>query len=78
MGWSKGSDLYSELIWILMKTVPEDNVRKEIYEHMFDAFENLDWDNPDECVGPDEVFDEIYEERFPAEVEDYHQDEQED
>jgi hypothetical protein len=69
MGWSRGSGLFSELIWIMMKTVPEDKVRREIYEHMLDAFEENDWDTQDECVGPDQVFDELFEERYPPEEE---------
>lgn len=68
MGWN-ASGLFAELIFIAQKHTPDDEDRKEIYEHMWDAFVELDWDNQDECLGTDPVFDELYKERKPAEEE---------
>lgn len=67
MGWSSGTSLFEDLINTLMKNVHDDEDRKAIYLDMIEAFEAHDWDNLDECVGIDNVYDEIYEERFPTE-----------
>ncbi len=75
MGWN-AAGLFAELIWVTQKNVPDEDSRKEIYDHMWDSFVELDWDNQDECLGVDDVFDEIYKERHPeADKEAYEDDE---
>jgi hypothetical protein len=77
MGWSSGSGLFGELIDSLMKHVSDDDDRKAIYLDMIEAFEAHDWDTLDECVGVDDVYDEIYEERYPSDDdEDYSEDDE--
>jgi hypothetical protein len=74
MGWSGGSSLFAELIYILKKNVPDDEVRREIYEHMVDAFMDQDWDTLDECTGEDDEYDAVYNSLYPkdeGEEEDY-------
>lgn len=66
MGWS-GGGLFGELIHIVQKNVPDEDSRREIYEHMIDSFRDCDWDELDECLGVDTVYDDIYEELYPTE-----------
>lgn len=74
MGWNAGG-LFGELIWVVQKNVPDDDDRKEIYDHMWDAFVELDWDDQDACLGSDPVFDEVYAERHPSEEKEAYEDE---
>lgn len=69
MGWNDGSGLFGELIFSMQKAVPDEDARKEVYEHMIDSFVEMDCDTLSECLGTDTVFDEVYGEKFPDEVE---------
>ncbi len=71
MGWSGGSRLFHELIYVVRKNVQDDEARREIYEHMIDTFMDADWDTLDECLGEDDEYDAIYNSLYPpAEDED--------
>lgn len=75
MGWS-GGGLFAELIWVVQKNVPDDESRREIYDHMYDSFVEMDWDDQQECLGQDNVYDEVYADRHPeADKEAYEDDE---
>lgn len=65
MGWSSGSSLFGDLINTLMKNVPDDDVREAIYSDMIDAFRDADWDNLDECLGEDPVYDSLFKDIYP-------------
>ena len=67
MSWNACAGLFGELIYVTMKSVPDDDSRREIYEHMIDSFIENDWDAFDECKGVDPIYDEIIDERFPSE-----------
>jgi hypothetical protein len=70
MGWAKGSGLFEKLIEVLFDKVDDPTAREEIYVEMIGAFEDLDCDTLEECLGEDEAFDAalrlVYEERGEA------------
>lgn len=65
MGWASGSRLFGDVIKAIQPRVPDRAVRKAIYQDLMEAFEDMDWDTLDECLGKDEVYDEIFNERYP-------------
>lgn len=69
MSWSGGSEIFEELIWVVQKSVPDDDSRKEIYAHMIDVIEREDCDTLSECLGTDSAFDDAFAEKHPDEVE---------
>jgi hypothetical protein len=68
MSWSKGSMIMSEIIEALIDTISDDE-RVEVYSALIDIFENYDCDTLNECLEIDEVFDEVYREKYPEEDE---------
>jgi hypothetical protein len=66
MGWGSGSRLAAELIDAAKTTITNEVERTSFYEQMIYAFEEFDCDTLDECVGNDEVFDEVWEELYPS------------
>lgn len=67
MGWSSGSTTFSQVIAAVQPEVDDKEVRKRIYRPLIAAFEDQDWDTPDECVGEDDAYDELYAELYPDE-----------
>lgn len=66
MGWSDGTGLFGELAYILRKEVSDKDSRKEVYEHMIDAFVDVGWDGSfEDLLGSDPVLDEVCHERDP-------------
>ena len=59
----------SEIIETLMETVSDDQHRAEVYSSLIDIFEDHDCDTLNECLEIDEVFDEVYREKYPEEDE---------
>lgn len=68
MSWSRGSRIMSEIIEALIDTISDDE-RVEVYSALIDIFENYDCDTLNECLEIDEVFDEVYREKYPEEDE---------
>jgi hypothetical protein len=66
MGWASGSRLASELIGAAKATITNEDERSWFYEQMIYAFEEADCDTLDECLGSDDVFDEVWEEIYPS------------
>jgi hypothetical protein len=64
MGWSSGSALFGDVISVIKPNVPDKKVRKKMYLELIASFEDADWDTLDECLGEDDVYDEIYNERY--------------
>ena len=64
MSWATGTGLFSEVIVSLVKNVPEDETRAEIYKDLIGAFTDYDWDAQDECLGEDNVYDEVYKDLY--------------
>lgn len=66
MGWSSGTEIFSSVITAATKAIPDEEVRKEFYKEVIDAFEDADWDTQDECMGEDEAFDAAIKELHPG------------
>ena len=71
MGWASGSGLFSELIEVIKDNVESPSLRKEIYRGMMESFETYDCDTLDECYGVDPAYDELWDELYPDQEEDY-------
>jgi hypothetical protein len=67
MSWSSGSQLFSEIILSLRETVPEYEIRVEIYNKLISIFEDHDCDTLSECLDEDRAFDDAYFEHYPDE-----------
>lgn len=66
MGWASGSRVAAELIDAAKITIPNEIERAAFYEKMIYVFEDADCDTLDECVGNDDVFDEVWQELYPS------------
>jgi hypothetical protein len=66
MGWASGSRLASELIVAAKSIISNEDERKEFYEELIYSFEGADCDTLDECIGVDEVFDEVWYKLYPS------------
>jgi hypothetical protein len=66
MGWASGSRFAIELIDAAKVTVTNEVERAAFYEKMIYVFEDADCDTLDECVGNDDVFDEVWNELYPS------------
>lgn len=77
MSWTDGNGLFGELSYIVRKAVPDRESRREIYDHMLDAFIEVGWDgHPDDLRGDDPVLDDVLDERWPPEETEPEEDEE--
>lgn len=60
MGWSAGTQVFSEIIRAAKKAIPDDDARKKFYADVYQVFCDLDWDTEEECFGDDPIFKEFY------------------
>ena len=67
MGWSNGTQVFSAVIKAAKKAIPDENIRKVFYQEVYEAFLDQDWDNGDEAVSKDPIFEEVYRERWNRE-----------
>lgn len=65
MGWSGGSQLFSQIIDALNDAGVDEEQRKAIYLEVIDSFENQDCDTPEECLSEDPAFDDAYYQLHP-------------
>ena len=65
MGWARGSQLFEELICSLIEADVSDPQREIIYDKMYDAFRDMDWDTVQECFDIDVVFDNLVRQKEP-------------
>ena len=57
MGWSSGTRLVGAMIETASNHISNVNERENFYYEMIQHFEDADWDNIDEVLGDDPVFD---------------------
>lgn len=62
MGWASGSDVAYNMIKAIQENVPDDDIRRVLYETLIDSLEDQDCDTLCECVGIDPVYDEFFDE----------------
>ena len=60
MSWSRGSELFSNIIDIIKTNGVDFETRKSIYEQMIESFMNLDCNTLNECIGEDRAFDAVW------------------
>jgi hypothetical protein len=65
MGWASGSALVCKVAETVVKHVPEE-ARRELYEALVDACDDMDWDTHDEAMGIDPVLDAVLVDRHPC------------
>lgn len=65
MSWKAGSILFSDIIIALNEQDLEDDVRKKVYDALIPAFENMDCDALQDCMGEDDSFDEALMQAHP-------------
>lgn len=70
MSWKSGTRIFDGIIDALNEANVSDDVRKEIYENLWNVFEDADFDSWYDLLGSDPVFDELYKEKLP-DTEDY-------
>lgn len=58
MGWTRGADLFAEIVEIIFDKVPDEDDRKAMYAELIELFTDYDCDNLNECEGIDFVLDE--------------------
>lgn len=68
MGWASGSRVLSEIIEAVMENVSDNGEREELYNSLIDIFEDADCDTIEECLEIDEVFDDVYYEKYPEDT----------
>lgn len=67
MSWKSGTRIFVGIIDSLNEANIPDETRKEIYENLWNVFEDADFDSWYDLLGEDDIFDELYNEKYPEE-----------
>jgi hypothetical protein len=65
MAWHTGSSLMTAIIMALKDLVKDENTRCEFYRRIIPAFNDLNWNTQNDCLGHDEAFDKTIREIEP-------------
>jgi hypothetical protein len=71
MAFSNGSQILDQIIENLVDSDVSYDDRKIVYEILLEVFEDFDAKNLEECLDMDKAWDEVWNEKYPPEVEDY-------
>jgi hypothetical protein len=71
MAWNTGSQILGQIVESLTDSDISYDDRKLVYEVLLEVFEDFDAKNLDECLDTDKAFDEVWNEKYPPEIEDY-------
>jgi len=71
MGCQQGPQILDQIIENLVDSDVSYDDRKIVYEILLEVFEDFDAKNLDECLDLDKAFDEVWNEKYPPEVEEY-------
>lgn len=74
MGWATGSEIMEHMIREF-KNILDNDARELVYKTIIPIFEDYDCDTLMECMGVDRVFDSIYTDLKPEDVDTYWEDE---
>ena len=66
-----GSQILGQILENLTDSDVSYDDRKIVYEVLLEVFEDFDAKNLQECLDIDPAFDEIWNEKYPPEIEDY-------
>ena len=64
-----GSQILDQIIEKLVDSDLPYDERKIVYEVLLEVFEDFDAKNLDECLENDKAFDEVWNEKYPPEIE---------
>ena len=71
MAFTNGSQIFGQVVEQLVDSDVSYDDRKIVYEVLLEVFEDFDAKNLDECLDLDKAFDEVWNEKYPPEVEEY-------
>jgi len=75
MAFSNGFQILDQIIENLVDSDVSYDDRKIVYEILLEVFEDFDAKNLEECLDMDKAWDEVWNEKYPPEVEDYEDEE---
>lgn len=75
MAFNNGSQILDQIIENLVDSDVSYDDRKVVYEILLEVFEDFDAKNLQECLDMDKAWDEVWNEKYPPEVEDYEDEE---
>jgi hypothetical protein len=75
MAFSNSSQILDQIIENLVDSEVSYDDRKIVYEILLEVFEDFDAKNLEECLDMDKAWDEVWNEKYPPEVEDYEDEE---
>lgn len=67
--WTTGPQILDQIIENLVDSDVSYDDRKVVYEILLEVFEDFDAKNLDECLDNDKAFDEVWNEKYPPEIE---------
>jgi hypothetical protein len=70
MAWTTGSQILDQIIEQLVDSEVSYDDRKIVYEILLEVFEDFDAKNLEECLDNDKAWDEVWNEKYPPELED--------
>lgn len=59
MGWSSGSEIAIPMVEKIKEVVKDEDQRRELYETLYEALTDHDWDSECDTAGIDPLWDEI-------------------
>ena len=66
-----GSQILDQIIEKLVDSDISYDERKIVYEILLEVFEDFEAKNLDQCLENDKAFDEVWNEKYPPEIEEY-------
>ena len=61
MSWGGGTDIMYDTFTSFNKHEVPAPLRRKLYIDLIESLRSMDWGDPDECLGPDPMFDEALE-----------------
>lgn len=71
MAFTNGSQIFGQVVEQLVDSDVSYDDRKIVYEILLEVFEDFDAKNLEECLDIDKAFDEIWNEKYPPDVEEF-------
>ena len=71
MAFTNGSQIFGQFVEQLVDSDVSYDDRKIVYEVLLEVFEDFDAKNLDECLDLDKAFDEVWNEKYPPDVEEF-------
>ena len=72
---AQGTQVLGQILERLSEGDVSYDDRKEVYTVLLEVFEDFDAKNLDECLDNDKAFDEVWNEKYPPELDEVYEDE---